>query len=110
MVTRVGRSYEYNVLCPVCGFKKKNFEMLQRWDGIMVCKEDWEPRHISEFFQTRQDAHLLPYIYPDNDGTNVGVINRSTLTEPYPGAGLGVIDESAVVGVGVVGTMVVGDP
>lgn len=62
---RVTRSYEYNVLCDVCGFKFKASELKYRWDGLLVCKEDWEIRHPSDFFRTRNDAHKLPFVRSD---------------------------------------------
>lgn len=60
--------YEYNALCDVCGFKKKASELMKRWDGFMVCKEDWEPRNVLDFYRTRNDAHLLPFTRPDDTG------------------------------------------
>jgi hypothetical protein len=96
------RSYEYNVLCPVCGFQKKNFEMQQRWDGIWVCKEDWEPRNILDLYRNRPDAHVLPFTYPDNDGTSVApTINGNTLSfanEISRGTYLGTSGVSAITG------------
>lgn len=65
MTTRVGKSFEYNTICPVCGFKKKNWELRKRWDGIWVCKEDWEERHPMDFYRTRNDAHKLPFTLTD---------------------------------------------
>ena len=31
--------------CPVCGFDYRISEMKERWDGVLVCKKDWEPRN-----------------------------------------------------------------
>lgn len=64
---RVTGSYDYNAICDVCGFKLKASELRRRWDGRMVCKEDYETRHILDFYQTRNDAHLLPFTRPDKD-------------------------------------------
>lgn len=61
------KSYEYNVICPVCGFEKKNYELQQRWDGLWVCKDDWEPRNILDLYRNRPDAHQLPFTFPDTD-------------------------------------------
>jgi hypothetical protein len=72
MRNRATRSYEYNALCDVCGFKKKASELRKRWDGFMVCKEDFEHRHPMDFYTTRNDAHLLPWTRPNNDGVDVG--------------------------------------
>ena len=37
----------------------------------MVCKFDWEPRHPSDFYRGRTDAHKLPWTRPD-DGADPG--------------------------------------
>jgi hypothetical protein len=36
---------DYFLLCEVCGFKKRRSECRIRWDGAVVCAEDYEPRH-----------------------------------------------------------------
>lgn len=78
---RVTKSYEYNVLCDVCGFKMKSTEVRKRWDGFMVCSKDWETRHSLDFYTTRNDTHLLPFIRVDNDGIDIGpAINALTTT------------------------------
>ena len=53
MVTRTKdqNSYEHggwNVICDVCGFKFKNVDIKKRWDGLYVCKEDYEQRRTAE--------------------------------------------------------------
>lgn len=62
--------YQYNALCDVCGFKMKASMLRKRWDGFMVCDKDWEPRNILDFYRTRNDAHLLPFTRPDDNGDN----------------------------------------
>jgi hypothetical protein len=84
-------SYSYNVLCDVCGFKMKASKLLKRWDGKMVCKDDWEPRHSLDFYTTPNDTHALPYIRTDdNNLPDVGpAINSATHTTiPTPTSGL----------------------
>ncbi len=44
-------SGQWNIHCPVCGFKKKSGDMMLRWDGVYVCKEDYEPRHPLDLFR-----------------------------------------------------------
>lgn len=40
---------DHNAVCYVCGFKRKASEMKLRWDGVYVCKEDWEIRQPQDF-------------------------------------------------------------
>lgn len=61
MGTVTGRG-GYNAICDVCGFQYKNFELKKRWDGLMVCKDDWETRHPQEFVRSRNDQHPVPYV------------------------------------------------
>ena len=68
MTTHRTGSYDYNVICDVCGFKFKASELRKRWDGFMVCAADWEPRNILDFYKTKSDAHLLPFTRPDDTG------------------------------------------
>lgn len=55
----------YNAICDVCGFKKKAVDMLSRWDGLFVCKDDWEPRHILDFGRTIQEKDGVAIPRPD---------------------------------------------
>ena len=69
MTTTSGGKGVYNALCDVCGFKFKNYQLKKRWDGYMVCKDDWEPRHILDFYKVRNDEHPLPWTRPDDGET-----------------------------------------
>ena len=40
---------DYNVICDVCGFKLKRSQTRKRWDGLLVCDADWEPRHPQDY-------------------------------------------------------------
>ena len=42
-------------VCDVCGFEYRASEMEERWDGRLVCKEDWEPRHPQEMVRAKHD-------------------------------------------------------
>ncbi len=66
----VSHSYEYNALCDTCKQKFKASELRQRWDGLMVCKWDWETRHPQDFYRPINDVHELPFIR-----SNVGDVN-----------------------------------
>jgi len=70
-------------ICDVCGFKFPAERIRQRWDGYMVCKDDWEPRHIQDFNNPRRaDPKALPFTRPQMEGADVGVaINTDTQTD-----------------------------
>lgn len=69
MATYITGKYDYNVICDVCGFQYKAHEVKKRWDGKIVCQEDWEQRHPSDFYRVRQDQHRLPFTRPDIPST-----------------------------------------
>ena len=76
---------DYNIICDVCGWKMKASHGRKRWDGYIVCKDDWEPRQPLDFYTTPNDVHVLPYTRPDSNGIDVGpAINPLTTTTPAP--------------------------
>jgi hypothetical protein len=56
---------DYNAICDRCSFKFKASELRREWDGLMVCKECWEPRHPQDFVRGVQDAKALPFTRPE---------------------------------------------
>ncbi len=60
-------SGEWNLLCDVCAKKIKSSEALHRWDGLIVCKDDFEPRHSLDFVRTKHDKIAVPYSRPNDD-------------------------------------------
>ena len=56
---------DYNAVCDECGFKYKASQLKRRWDGAMVCREDWEPRHPQDFVRGRPEGQALPYTRPE---------------------------------------------
>lgn len=41
--------------CAVCGIEYRASDFRRRWDGLMVCREDWEPQHPQEFVRGKRD-------------------------------------------------------
>jgi len=41
--------------CEVCGFTYRNQDLKERWDGLITCKEDWEPRHRQDITRAVKD-------------------------------------------------------
>lgn len=52
------RHGDNNVICDVSGRKVKASETRKRWDGLVVCREDWEPRHPQDFVRGRRDRQV----------------------------------------------------
>lgn len=46
---------DYYLLCDVCGFKKRRSECMKRWDGAVVCAQDFEERHPLDLIQPREE-------------------------------------------------------
>jgi len=40
---------------------------MHRWDGFIVCKEDWEARHPQDFIKAKTDRISVPFSRPQRD-------------------------------------------
>lgn len=67
---------DWNAICDVCGFKYKASELKEQWDGdklLMVCQDDWEPRHPMDYFEAPGDDSSVDWNRQDSaeaGGTN----------------------------------------
>lgn len=68
----------WNVICDVCGFKFKSDDIKERWDGLQVCKDDWEIRHPLDFERGVADDPSVPYTRPDSAEAGGTDINGNT--------------------------------
>jgi hypothetical protein len=50
----------WNVICDVCGQKYKATEVRKRWDGLLVCSEDFETDHPQKFIRVEADGQSVP--------------------------------------------------
>ena len=57
-------SGEFNVTCDICSKKIKAHEAHHRWDGFIVCADDYEVRHEQDFVRARQDKITIPFTRP----------------------------------------------
>ena len=71
---------DWNSVCDVCAQKYKSSQMRKRWDGLMVCPNDWEPRHPQDFLRSVPDRQSVPWSRPQT--TDVFVFSC-----PYPTSG-----------------------
>ena len=72
-------SGEFNVTCDVCSKKIKAHEAKQRWDGFIVCPDDYESRHPQDFVRARNDKISVPFVRPIPPETFVFVCTLYTL-------------------------------
>jgi hypothetical protein len=54
-------SGSWNVICDQCGRQYKANELKLRWDGLMVCSGDWEPRQPQDFVHGVADKQAPPF-------------------------------------------------
>jgi hypothetical protein len=54
----------WNALCDSCGRKFKALDLKKRWDGLMVCKEDFELRHPSDFLRVQKEKITVEFSRP----------------------------------------------
>lgn len=59
----------WNVHCDVCGFKFKSDQVMKRWDGLMVCENDFEHDHPQKFLRVREDRQSVPFVRKQADDT-----------------------------------------
>lgn len=58
------KSGQWNVTCDVCSKKIKAEDAKQRWDGFIVCPDDYEERQPQDFVRARQDKISVPFTRP----------------------------------------------
>jgi hypothetical protein len=51
---------------------------MKRWDGLMVCKGDWEPRQPQDFVRGVADIQAPPWTKPEPSDTFIFVCNLWT--------------------------------
>ena len=64
---------QWNWICDVCGFQFKSAEMKERWDGVLVCAKDYEPRHPADFARSVTDDTSIPWSRPQQTDTFIDV-------------------------------------
>ena len=64
---------DYWMICQVCGRKMRAHEHKQRWDGLIVCPEDWESRHSLDFIRTKNERIDVPVSSPRPTDTFISV-------------------------------------
>lgn len=78
---------DYNAICDVCGFEYKASKLRKRWDGLMVCKDDWETRHPQDLYRFPEGTEsVVPWTRPEpTDNFVEETFDTSLRTEIPPG-------------------------
>jgi hypothetical protein len=56
---------DWDAICDSCGRKFKARELKKRWDGLMVCWQDFEPRQPQDFVKAQIDKQAVPWSRPE---------------------------------------------
>ncbi len=51
---------DYSVICDRTGIKAKRSQCREEWNGLIVLKESWEPRHPQDFLRGFDDDQSVP--------------------------------------------------
>jgi hypothetical protein len=54
------RPGDYYIICDVTGFKIRRSEAVRTWDGLLVRRDQADPRHPQEFVRARADLQAVP--------------------------------------------------
>ena len=57
-------SGQFNLYCDVCKRKIKADDAKHRWDGFIVCPDDWESRQPQDFVKAKIDKIMVPFSRP----------------------------------------------
>lgn len=63
----------WEAICDSCGRRYKASQLRLRWDGFMVCKDDWEPRQPQDFVRAKIDIQSVPWTRPEPTNTFVAI-------------------------------------
>lgn len=56
---------QWKAICDVCGQAYHSNQLTERWDGLMCCPQDWNPRQPQDFVRGVIDRQYVPWSRPD---------------------------------------------
>lgn len=77
-------SGQFNLYCDSCGKKIKAGEAKKRWDGLIVCPDDYEERQPQDFVKAKLDRITVPFARPSDPwkfSIPLGMFDRVLLDE-----------------------------
>ena len=67
------------VVCDICGFDIRASDIKETWDHLLVCPEDYNPRHEQDFVRSRKDKIVATIIRPTAEGLDISPIYGATI-------------------------------
>ena len=64
---------DWTAICDACGRKFKASTLRKRWDGSMVCRDDFESRHPQDFVRAVSDTQVAPWIRDEPQDSFVAI-------------------------------------
>lgn len=61
----------WNAVCDVCGFVFKSDQLIKTWNGLYVCKDDYEPRHPQDFVKGVKDDQSVAWTRTEGEDVEV---------------------------------------
>jgi len=77
----------WNVICDACGREYKANQLRKRWDGVMVCPQDWEPRQPQDFVRGVADKIVPEFTRPEQQDNFVVVACTMYTSQGVTGVG-----------------------
>jgi len=74
----------WKCVCDACGRVYKNTQLRQRWDGFLVCEDDWEPRQPQDFVRGVADYQAPPWTRPEPQNQYIRTYSINKLVNGYP--------------------------
>lgn len=66
-------------ICDRCGFKFRLKELRKEWTGLMVCKDDYDPRHPQDFVKGVKESGGVKDARPEPTDKFVGTVTADDL-------------------------------
>lgn len=79
----------WKAVCDSCGFEFPSDELRERWDGFMVCKDDYETKHPQLEIRAKPERIAVPWTRPPGEDT---FIHFCDIISSSAYAGLGTAD------------------
>jgi hypothetical protein len=82
-------------ICDCCGLQYRNHETRKRWDGAIVCRACWEPRHPQDMVKGRADRQNVPDPRPEPSASIIGPLTTTVTATANAGATSVSVESSA---------------